>query len=570
MIPFVNLNNPLPTTPGTGLTAGQEAQLATAARRQPVATIAALKALTPSAGDAVNVLGYYAAGDGGGGTFYYDSGSSATDNGGTIIAPTAGSGRWLRAYSAGAINVRWFGAKGDGVTDDTTAIQGALNTGFLTHVPAGSYVVSQALTPPSPTGSYYGGIIGDGSRKSIILLQGAITGLNFSGSGDKSGCVFSGFWLKGDGTAGSAGISINYLTNGSVIENIMVSSVGVGIHHTKSWYGSIRNVRMSGIGECGLHIDKSAEAVNAEVFDRLFIAGGVNSVRVDGDGYNGYGITFLGCTFEGAKETAVIISWANNVLIKSCYFENNYTDAKSTGGVELAYEKPIDILVGPQPLRGPIAIEDCHFSESQAFAVGAAGDKCLIYVSDVDARVSVRNCFHTGPAQADPNAIDRFIYMNTSAVYPPRLHNIQFDGCPTVPYGFTSSPIQPYEMKVVCVLYNVNLRYTSQIANTLISPIPSQARLMVKMVEKTTTATSFTGGNLALYNIDATASAAGSFNLSKSSYASGNETILAGPTTSEAKGAFRASLTTPLSPAEDVFVDLIFFVREAGDYAVIA
>ena len=69
MIPFVNLNNPLPTTPGTGLTAGQEAQLATAARRQPVATIAALKALTPSAGDAVNVLGYYAAGDGGGEVF---------------------------------------------------------------------------------------------------------------------------------------------------------------------------------------------------------------------------------------------------------------------------------------------------------------------------------------------------------------------------------------------------------------------------------------------------------------------------------------------------------------------
>lgn len=112
MIPFVNLANPGATEPGTGLTADQEAQLATATRRQPVANIAALKALTPSAGDAVSVLGYYAAGDGGGGTFYYDGASSATDNGGTIIAPTVGSGRWLRAYS-GPINVRWFGARMD-------------------------------------------------------------------------------------------------------------------------------------------------------------------------------------------------------------------------------------------------------------------------------------------------------------------------------------------------------------------------------------------------------------------------------------------------------------------------
>ena len=88
MIPFVNLNNPLPTTPGTGLTAGQEAQLAAATRRQPVASIAALKALTPSAGDAVSVLGYAAPGDGGGGQFYYDAGASTADNGGTIIAPT--------------------------------------------------------------------------------------------------------------------------------------------------------------------------------------------------------------------------------------------------------------------------------------------------------------------------------------------------------------------------------------------------------------------------------------------------------------------------------------------------
>ena len=149
MIPFVNLANPLPTTPGTGLTEGQEAALVTATRRQPVASIAALKALTPSAGDAVNVLGHYAAGDGGGGAWYYNGASTATANGGTIVAPNAGDGRWLRAYS-GAVNVRWFGAKGDGTTDDTAAIQAALDLvysagGGTVFFPLGQY----ATTAPS-------------------------------------------------------------------------------------------------------------------------------------------------------------------------------------------------------------------------------------------------------------------------------------------------------------------------------------------------------------------------------------------------------------------------------------
>lgn len=150
MIPFVNLANPLPTTPGTGLTAGQEAALTTATRRQPVASIAALKALTPSAGDAVNVLGYAAAGDGGGGTFYYDAAASKADNGGTVIAPNAGAGRWQRTYSD-AVNVQWFGAKGDGVTDDTAAIQAAIDAaneggGGVVGFPQSTCIVSATLT----------------------------------------------------------------------------------------------------------------------------------------------------------------------------------------------------------------------------------------------------------------------------------------------------------------------------------------------------------------------------------------------------------------------------------------
>lgn len=95
-----------------------------------VETIAALRTftplvLTPVTGIQVNVTGYYAPGDGGGGLFYFDSASVLADNAGTVIAPTSGSGRWLRLVPGNTFSARVFGAKGDNTTDDSAAFNRA-------------------------------------------------------------------------------------------------------------------------------------------------------------------------------------------------------------------------------------------------------------------------------------------------------------------------------------------------------------------------------------------------------------------------------------------------------------
>lgn len=114
-----------------------------------VASIAALRATAVSGLEDETMFfseGYYTPGDGGGGQFYYDSSSAGVDNGGTIIAPDSGGGRWIRIYS-GPVNAKWFGATGDGTTDDlafldeAVAWMDAIGGGQL-YLPNGNYYTS--------------------------------------------------------------------------------------------------------------------------------------------------------------------------------------------------------------------------------------------------------------------------------------------------------------------------------------------------------------------------------------------------------------------------------------------
>ncbi len=91
---------------------------------------------TPSGAGEYVVAGFYAPGDGGGGTFVWipDSVAPALPKDEGIVwylatNPSGSLGCFKRLYS-GPINVRWFGAKGDGSTDDTAAVHAARDSQF--------------------------------------------------------------------------------------------------------------------------------------------------------------------------------------------------------------------------------------------------------------------------------------------------------------------------------------------------------------------------------------------------------------------------------------------------------
>lgn len=135
-----------------------------------------MRATIPQAPHAVVMLaGYRRPQDGGGGTFYWDADETASEDGGTVFAPGgAEKGRYVRVRENHHVNVKWFGAAGDGMTDDTAAIQAAIDalpaTGGEVILPGGHYAISRTLR------------IGDGdgttpSRKNGIHLIGAGSGI---------------------------------------------------------------------------------------------------------------------------------------------------------------------------------------------------------------------------------------------------------------------------------------------------------------------------------------------------------------------------------------------------------
>ncbi len=97
------------------------------------------------------------------------------------------------------VSVKDFGAVGDGVTDDTGAIQAALNQSGFVFLPQGNYKITSQLV----FGSNCTGLIGSGSYNSVISKQ-------FNGNAmlcDSNGAILESFGIEGNGaTYTGAGI----------------------------------------------------------------------------------------------------------------------------------------------------------------------------------------------------------------------------------------------------------------------------------------------------------------------------------------------------------------------------
>jgi len=224
-----------------------------------------------------------------------------------------------------SFNVRDFGAKGDGKTDDTAAIQRAIDAAAeklaTVHVPDGVYLCSTVRLRPQvglagdPTWNYQkpgGGILRLGDEKATCLLDmtGAI------------GSTVNGICLDGQGLGdGIHGILVDkpdYKVEDSFrIERCQIGRFsGDGVRLNRIWCFSMRHNMVCYNKENGLRI----RGWDGFLLDNWF----------SGNGAAGFGayeenaaITMVGNRIEWNRAGGVIVHSGNHYNISSNYFDRS-------------------------------------------------------------------------------------------------------------------------------------------------------------------------------------------------------------------------------------------------------
>jgi hypothetical protein len=175
-----------------------------------------------------------------------------------ITATGSTTARLLANRFADVVNVKDFGAVGDGVADDTAAFQAAVNASLHVFVPSGSYKITNTVLCQTAVN-----IIGSGRGSTTI----------FTNSDSGSNNIF--VW-EGSGPITGAGI-FNLTING------VNKTGGIAIKATRVWRFNIRNVSLGG-GYNGIYI----ESQNVASLQNVWINGLIGQYAIKNYGSVAY------------------------------------------------------------------------------------------------------------------------------------------------------------------------------------------------------------------------------------------------------------------------------------------
>jgi Pectate lyase superfamily protein len=333
------------------------------------------------------------------------------------------------------MNVKAFGARGDGVTDDTAAIQTALvalgsggANGYVLYIPAGTYKITQKLTyykreftsilgeDPATTFFKWSGPAGG----TMLAVDGVdytrISRITFDGSSsagvlvDQSGVTAGGFFDTGNEYAddvfqdAATGIQCGVKANGCAEATIIrchflrLSQFGILLGNFNAldiW------VRYSTFDDNAVGISNDPGAGNFHAYNNIFRHSKITDVKIGNTG----GFSFRGNYSIGSK--AFITAGGSN----------NPATMTIQGNTILDTTNPYSIDIGNQ---GPVLMYDNVFRSLKAGQWGGA-----VFVgafTDSDAIV-VGNTFTIGsPAVA---VHGRLVEIDTSVVSPSSINPAQ-------------------------------------------------------------------------------------------------------------------------------------------------
>lgn len=300
---------------------------------QVVGSITALRAVKKTGNPTCFVTGYYNQGDGGGGSYWYNAGdTTSADNGGTIIVASDG-GRWYLTQTR-QVDVRQFGAMGDGATDDAGAIQTALlSNAQVVTASSGTYRLAAGVTVPNNVSLQgYGAdttqFIGD---LALPLIMYAV------GGGDWVGVKVSGILItRAAGTIPANCTGIRMTSNNSyTLQDVMCTRHAVGFCAGDGGAGTSLGIHLlrcctGQITQYHLQIVNAVETTATEVrFGRNGGADVACQAYVNITGSQVDTVRFIACQFNqsGANATFIVsftgyTSNANGIIsLEACHSE---------------------------------------------------------------------------------------------------------------------------------------------------------------------------------------------------------------------------------------------------------
>lgn len=301
--------------------------------------------------------------------------SSTAINGATAnnfvasVNGTAITGAVSRPISDGFgdyVNVKDFGATGNGSTDDTTAVLNAISTGKNILFPIGTYKVTQALTLSS--GQQLEGL---SKYWSQILFIGDINGIIMS-----TYCEIKNIRIIGTSTMSSNKACVEFGSSvpayRSKISNCIIGGLNTSL-------GDSSNVKCGGASILGgsgsfLGIFENLYVFYSNVgFDNpqtgsqtnnalLFAGCEFKSCTIGARIVTLNGVEFNQCTFEGNDENGLIIGDSRAANLTACYFESNNQQNTSPVKCDLYIGLANNMSgFGTQPGKG-ITLKDTYFA----------------------------------------------------------------------------------------------------------------------------------------------------------------------------------------------------------------
>lgn len=251
--------------------------------------------------------------DGGGNPYVTSTGASvsSTNQISYLNGATSSVSRTLTSKLQDTVSVKDFGATGNGTTDDTAAIQAAVNAAARVYFPSGTYKISSAIILHSGSVLYGSGRVPseDGAE-----IKNTGSGYSFSIPTSTDDVEISDMWIDSESDSAAQG------------------GIFVGNNFNYEYFSNLYIFLDAGHG---VGIDTGSASVNTE--------GGINiyaqSVRVD-DGSEGFrvqtnstinDVTFIDCYSDGATSIGFDLLGIDDATLINSKVDNDATGYKFFG-----------------------------------------------------------------------------------------------------------------------------------------------------------------------------------------------------------------------------------------------